>query len=73
MEDGIFDLEKGDPGYTITITDHLTERYIEAPVREEEWTELLTVFIQMLNGLGYIIDPVEAESVIQEISKRNSK
>jgi len=73
MEDWIFDLESGDLGYTITITDHLTERYIEAPVREEEWTEVLKVFIDMLNGLGFIIDPVKAESVIQEISKRNIK
>ena len=60
-------------GYTITITDHSTERYINAPLKEDQWPELLTAFVQMLNGLGFIIDPVEAEKAIDALSEANSK
>jgi len=66
-------LDDAGEGYTITIKDHLTERYIEAPIQNDGWTELLTVFVQMLNGLGFIIDPVEAEKAINELSEANSK
>ena len=62
-----------DPRVIITVYDEMTDRFIKAPTVETTWPEVMTTFVQVLNGLGYIIDPIKADEAIQKLALENSK
>ena len=67
----ILDEGSQEPYIVIKIQDNHTGRFIQADVREETWDEVVRVFVDMLTGLGFVIDKIEAENVIAEWQERN--
>jgi hypothetical protein len=64
---------ENEPRVIITVYDELTERFIKAPTVETTWPEVMTTFVQVLNGMGYIIDPIKADKAINDLALENSK
>ena len=67
----IFDEEYEEPYLVIKLQDNHTGRYIHADVKDDTWPEVVRVFVDMLTGLGFVIDKIEAENVIAEWQERN--
>jgi len=55
------------------VYDEDTERCITAPTTETTWPEVMVTFVQLLQGMGYIIDTFKAEEAIRDLAERNSK
>ena len=70
MRDYLFD-DPNDGKMTIKINDRESNTFIEKTIDEETWPEILKEFVFMLNGCGYIIDPVKAENHIEQLKADN--
>jgi len=56
---------------TITVKDRDSDTFIEKHIEEIYWPDILKEFVYMLNGCGYIIDPVKAAEYIDKLSEDN--
>ena len=66
MRDYLFD-DPNDGKMTIKINDRESNTFIEKTIDPADWGEALKDFVFMLNGCGYIIDPVKAENHIEQL------
>ena len=60
-----------DSKMTIKVYDREASTSIEKTIDPEDWGEALKQFVFMLNGCGYIIDPVKAENYIEQMKADN--
>jgi len=66
-----FDDIVDDGKMTIKINDTESNTFIEKTIDPEDWGEALKEFVFMLNGCGYIINPVKAENYIEQMKADN--
>lgn len=53
---------------TIKIDDRETNTYIEKTIDPSDWKEILQEVVHMVNGCGYVINPIKTEKAFYEIS-----
>jgi hypothetical protein len=70
MRDFLFD-DNNDGKMRIEIDDRESDTFIKKTIDEVTWPEVLKEFVFMLNGCGYIIDPVKAEKYIEQLKADN--
>ena len=58
---------------TIKIDDRETNTYIQKTIDPTCWKDALREFVNMLNGCGYIINPIKAEDVFNELQDSQRK
>jgi len=58
---------------TIKIDDRETSTYIQKTIDPTCWKDALREFVNMLNGCGYIINPIKAEDVFNELEDSQRK
>ncbi len=68
MMDFLFD-DETKKSMTIKIIDKDTDTYVEKNIDPRTWSDAFIEFVYMLNGCGYIIDPVKAEDMIKEFAR----
>lgn len=70
MREFLFD-DENEGKMTITVTSHEKDTYVTKHIKDIFWPEILKEFVFMLNGCGYIIDPVKAEKYIDKLKANN--